>query len=253
MLLTILTGASSCSIYRNRILFSPEQEGATGPLEAAVAEANRNYTIQANDYLEVEVATNRGEILIDPNYEIIKEIGVTGQSQRIRENPQYLVRANGAVDLPVVGSIQLAGLTLHQADSVLARRYATLYEEPYVITRYANKRVIVLGTAVGQVIPLRNENMNLIEVLALAGGITNQSRTDNIRLIRGDLRHPQVQIIDLSTLEGMQAASLKVKSGDIIYVEPVQRVVAEAIRDISPILSLITSVVTLVVLISRLN
>lgn len=252
-LLTLVAGTTSCSIYRNRILFSTEQAAIPGRLEGAIAEATRNYTIQENDYLEVDVSTNRGEILIDPNYEIIKEIGVRGQNQQVQEKPRYLVRANGEVTLPVVGDVKLAGLTLYQADSVLARRYATLYEEPYVITRYVNKRVIVLGTDVGQVIPLQNENTNLIEVLALAGGITNQSRTDNIRLIRGDLRNPQVQIIDLSTIQGMQAASLRVESGDIIYVQPVQRVVAEAIRDISPILSLVTSVVTLVVLISRLN
>ena len=252
-LLILLAGTTSCSIYRNRILFSTDQETRPGALEVAVAEAVGNYTIQADDYLEVDVSTNQGEILIDPNYEIIKEIGVSGQNQMLREKPRYLVRANGEVTLPVVGSVRLAGFTLHQADSILADRYATLYEEPYVITRYVNKRVIVLGTTVGQVIPLQNENTNLIEVLALAGGITNQARTDNIRLIRGDLSNPEVQIIDLSTIRGMRAASLKVQSGDIIYVQPVQRVVAEAIRDISPILSLVTSVVTLIVLINRIN
>ena len=249
----MLAGTTSCSIYRNRILFSTDEDVRSGALQGAVAEATRNYTIQPNDYLEVDVSTNRGEILIDPNFEITKEIGVTGQNQQLREEPRYLVRANGEVDLPVVGNVKLAGLTLYQADSVLAERYATLYEEPYVITRYVNKRVIVLGTAVGQVIPLQNENTNLIEVLALAGGITNQARTDNIRLIRGDLDDPQVQVIDLSTIQGLRAASLRVQSGDIIYVQPVQRVVAEAIRDVSPILSLVTSVVTLVVLINRLN
>ena len=253
LLLVMLGGTPSCSIYRNRLLFSTDQPAGAGSLEMAVTEATRNYIIQANDYLEVDVSTNRGEILIDPNYEIIKEIGVSGQNQTLRQKPRYLVRANGEVTLPVVGDVKLAGFTLYQADSILARHYATLYEEPYVITRYINKRVIVLGTAVGQVIPLQNENMNLVEVLALAGGITNQARTDNIRLIRGDLRDPEVQIIDLSTIEGMRAASLKVQSGDIIYVQPVQRVAAEVIRDISPILSLVTSVVTLAVLIARLN
>ena len=252
-LLVLLEATSSCSIYRNRILFSTGQEAPAGALEMAVAEANRNYTIQENDYLEVEVYTNQGELLIDPNYEIMKEIGVTGQNRQLREKPRYLVRQGGEVTLPVVGDVRLAGLTLHQADSLLAQRYATLYEEPFVITRYINKRVIVLGTAVGQVIPLQDENTNLIEVLALAGGITNQARTDNIRLIRGDLNNPDVQVIDLSTVQGMRAASLKVQSGDIIYVQPVQRVVAEAIRDISPILSLVTSVFTLIVLIRSFN
>lgn len=244
---------TSCSIYRNRILFSVDEETLQGQLERAVTEANRNYTIQVNDYIEIEVYTNRGELLVDPNFEIMKEIGVNGQNRQVREEPSYLVREGGFARLPVVGDVQLAGLTLHQADSLLAQRYATLYEAPFVITRYTNKRVIVLGTTLGQVIPLQNENINLIEVLALAGGITNQSRTDNIRLIRGDLDNPEVQVIDLSTIQGMRAASLKVQSGDIIYVQPLQRVVSEAIRDISPILGLVTSVITLILLIDRFN
>ena len=182
----------------------------------------------------------------------MKEIGVTGQNTQQREEPRYLVREGGIVTLPVVGDVVLAGLTLNQADSLLARRYATLYEAPFVVTRYTNKRVFVLGTAVGQVVPLLNENTNLIEVLALAGGISNQSRTDNIRLIRGDLNDPEVQVIDLSTIEGMRQASLQVQSGDIIYVQPVQRVVAEAVRDISPILSVVTSVFAIFVLVRSL-
>ena len=241
---------TSCGIYQNRILFSTE--GTEERLSVAVAEADRNYTIQEDDYLEVEVYTNRGELLIDPNFEIMKEIGVTGQNQPMREEPRYLVREGGMVTLPVIGDVLLAGLTLNQADSLLARRYATLYEAPFVVTRYTNKRVFVLGTTVGQVVPLLNENTNLIEVLALAGGINNQARTDNIRLIRGDPNNPEVQVIDLSTIEGMRAASLQVQSGDIIYVQPVQRVVAEAVRDVSPILSIITSVFAVVVLVRSL-
>ena len=248
----MLGSMTSCSIYRNRILFSVDTEALQGQLETAVAEAQRNYTIQEDDYIEIDVYTNRGELLVDPNNEIMKEIGIGNQNQQmIREKPSYLVREGGMAKLPVVGDVRLAGLTLYQADSVLAQRYATLYESPFVITRYINKRVIVLGTSVGQVIPLQNENTNLIEVLALAGGISNQSRTDNIRLIRGDLNNPEVQIIDLSTIQGMRAASLKVQSGDIIYVQPVQRVVSEAIRDISPIFGLVTSIITLILLIDR--
>lgn len=250
-LLSVLLSATSCGIYRNRILFATDQPAG---LQQAVADTQRNYRIQEDDFLEIEVYTNRGELLIDPNFEIRKEIGVMGQqNQQQRQVPRYLVQQDGAATLPVVGSVPLAGLTLNQADSLLAQRYATLYEEPFVITRYTNKRVIVLGATAGQVVPLVNENTNLIEVLALAGGVTTQARTDNIRLIRGDLSNPEVQIIDLSTIQGMQAASLRVQSGDIIYVQPVQRVVSEAIRDISPVLGLITSLITLIVLIDRLN
>ncbi|MGD1892324.1 MAG: polysaccharide biosynthesis/export family protein, partial [Cyclobacteriaceae bacterium] len=169
------------------------------------------------------------------------------------QNPQYLVQSSGIVELPLVGEIEIAGYTLKEATALLKQRYNEFYEDTYVLLNYINKRVIVLGSTGGQVIPLFNENTNLIEVLALAGGVGTGSRTDIIRLIRGDLDDPEVRIINLSTIEGMKQASLKVLPGDIVYVQPVQRITSEVLRDISPILSLITSTLTLILLVNQLS
>lgn len=234
-------------------MFKTDTEVVPESLALALQEAEGNYKIQKNDYLELKVYTNGGEIIIDPNNEIMREIG--GQNMQNRqqmEKPQFLVRSDGFAKLPVVGDVELEGLTLKQADSLLEIEYSPYYEGVFVITRYINKRVIVLGSTGGQVIPLQNENINLIEVLALAGGVGTQSRVNKIRLIRGDLNDPEVRIIDLSTINGMQNASLKIQPNDIIYVEPVQRITSEAIRDISPIFSFVTSVIALVVLIGNL-
>ena len=38
-------------------------------------------------------------------------------------------------------------------------------------TRVTNNRIILLGAQGGRIIPLENDNMNLLEVLALAGGV----------------------------------------------------------------------------------
>ncbi len=244
---------SSCGAYRNRILFSTDQEILKEELKIAVEDADKNYIIQPNDFLEVEVYTNDGELLIDPNQEIAREVGMMNQNNQMRQVPRYLVLSNGVVELPMVGEVKIAGLTLKEATDLLKQQYEEFYEDTYVLLRYVNKRVVVLGSVGGQVIPLENENMSLVEVLALAGGVGVVSRTDNIRLIRGNLDDPEVRLIDLSTIEGVKQASLKILPGDIIYVQPVQRITSEVVRDISPIFSLITSTITLVLLITQLS
>ena len=254
-LFLLITYLSSCNVYRNRIMFKTDVEVVPERLALAVQEAEENYTIQKNDFIELNVYTNEGEVIIDPNNEILREFGGGGGQNiqnRERLNPRFLVRSDGFTKLPVIGDIEVAGLTLKQADSLLETEYSAYYEGVFVITRYINKRVIVLGSTGGQVIPLQNENLSLIEVLALAGGVGSQSKVDKIRLIRGDLNDPEVRIINLSTVDGMKSASLNIQPNDIIYVEPVQRITSEAIRDISPIFSLITSVITLVVLLRNL-
>ena len=85
----------------------------------------------------------------------------------------------------------------------------------------------------------------------MAGGFNNDASGKNIRLIRGDLSNPQVQVIDLSTIEGMAKANLEIQPNDIIYVEPVRRPFAESLKDIVPVLSLLTSVLALVIALDR--
>ncbi len=254
MLLCTLSLLSSCGAYKNRILFQTDTELVPENVFLAVEDAKSNYTLQDNDYIEVEVYTNEGELIIDPNNEIRRELNSGNSNQQLgrqQERPRFLIREGGQVKLPLIGDVALSGLTLNEADSLLEKEYSAYYEDAFVITRYVNKRVVVLGSTGGKVIPLQNENTNLIEVIALAGGVGLQSRVNKIRLIRGDLQDPEVRIINLSTIEGMQEANLKVLPNDIIYVEPVQRITSEAVRDISPILSLITSTLTLILLVNN--
>lgn len=236
----------SCQAYRQNILFTTEEGFRSETARFRVREAESSYIIKPNDYLTIEVYTNKGERIIDPNFELVEE-SMRNQTQA-RPVAKYLIREDSMAALPVVGEIKLGGFTLPQADSLLKVAYEEFYKDPYVITQYTNKRVIVLGAMGGQVIPLTNEDMSVIEVLALAGGLSNESKGNNIRLIRGDLDNPIVQVIDLTTIQGLRNAELKVQPGDIIYIEPVRRIVSESIRDISPILSVITSLFTILVL-----
>jgi polysaccharide biosynthesis/export protein len=167
----------------------------------------------------------------------------------VKPSIEYLVDREGKVKLPMIGEIKLLGLSLREAEAVLQKEYTKFYEHPYVIVRYQNKRVVVLGAPGGQVIPLANEQVRLVEILALAKGLQNDAKAHNIRVLRGD----QVMVADLSTFEGYTKNNVIMQPGDVVYVEPVRRPVAEAVRDYGPALSIVTSLTTLlIVLISQL-
>lgn len=246
---SILLLFSSCKAYRQNILFNTEEEIITEQVMKEVSSAKGNYRIQKNDYIKVDVYTNKGERIIDPNNELLSG------DQRLQQNKpehEYLIRDDGYATLPMVGEIYLEGLTLQQADSLLQTAYSQYYTDAFVITRYTSKRVIILGAPGGKVIPLQHENMNLLEAIALAGGINNDARGSNIRLIRGDLTNPTVYLIDLTTIGGIQEAEMNLEPGDIIYIEPVRKVVTESVRDVAPIFSIVSSILTLIVVIQNL-
>ncbi len=284
--LLFFSSCASSQYYQKRTLFrltdSQGRQIDSTKLRLAVNRSERNYVIQPNDYIEVRVNTNRGERILDPNGEL--QFGVptgtlpsrsaaspvSGGSSGTRNTgrntsqgagvsagaSEFLVYADGTAVLPMVGRVRVSGLSLLQADSVLATRFNEYYKDAFVTTRVTNNRVIVLGAAGGQVITLNNDNMNLLEVLALAGGIDgggqggtgnfyrNGGRADNIRIIRGDLKNPRVQQVDLSTLDGMRRASLQVEPNDVIYVEPIRRPLLDALSDAGPLISLSGLVVT---------
>ncbi len=223
-------------------------------LKDVVNKTTQNYIIKPTDQLSLSVYSNSGELIIDPNFTLRKEIGVSGNMTRMMEKPIYLVRPDGTVKLPMLGYVSIAGYTLPQADSILSIMYSEFYVESFATTTLENRRVIVLGggdVSNGQVVPLPNENMSILEVIAIAGGIPNTAKAHNLRLIRGDLNDPQVEIIDLSTISGMKSANMYVQPNDVIYIEPVRKVVVESVRDLSPILSLLTSLLTLAIILNR--
>ncbi|MFC6996113.1 polysaccharide biosynthesis/export family protein [Rufibacter roseus] len=235
-------------------MFQTDGDVNTELLRAAAAEANRNYKIQSNDVLSIRFYTNKGEILVDPNnflrQELMQSSGGGGRmgNQQIgqqQERQDYLVFPNGEVKVPMIGFLPVAGLTVAQADSLFQSRFETYYRDTYVYTQVINRRVVVLGATGGSVIPLPNESMNVVEVLALAGGMPANGKAHNIRLIR-DIASPMpiVQVIDLSTIAGVQKANLRVMPNDVVYVEPFRRVFNESLRDALLVLGAVTNVLT---------
>ncbi len=285
--LVALIGLSSCGPFRQTILFQTESSINLPAFYESYVSASRNYQITNMDYIAISVFTNKGEVLIDPNNEFEGGTGEaaggavgnfnTGSTLPISGNMQrpknYLVNSEGMVTLPMVGEIRLSGYTLTQADSILTKAYREFYEDPYVMTQYLNKRIVLMGALGDRVIPLREENMTLIELLATASGGGNPqqqfqqagnfqqlAKGNNIRIIRGRGENTAVQIVDLTTIDGLRQANLDLMPNDVVYVEPRRRLDRQAFVDLntivsplSTIISAVTSVITLYLLFDQLG
>jgi polysaccharide export outer membrane protein len=243
LILALAWMSFSCASYKQNIMFVPGEDYVPPTIERDALEAEKNYVIQVNDYLKLEVFSNKGERIIDPNGELQRDLP-NNQNQQNRTEPNYLVTVNGTVKFPMIDTVKLTGFTIRQAESILQREYDKYYKECFVILTFANKRVLVLGAVGGKVIPLANENVTLTEVLSSAGGIGIDGKAQNIRLVRDN----DVYIIDFSTIDGLKKANMIVQPGDLVYVEPLRRPFVEGFRDYAPIISMIISTTTLVLL-----
>lgn len=242
-MIAILGCIISCGSYKQNLMFQPEEGFKSAEISPEAIKMIQDYRIQKNDYLNIEVFSNNGEKVIDPN----PELSNANTAQRDGDKIKYLVATNGAVKLPMIEEIELEDLTLREAEIKIQVAYSKFFKDPYVVVNFENKRAILLGASGGQVIPLINQNMKLTEVLALGKGLDNNAKAHNIRVLRGD----DVFVIDLSTIDGYRTSNILIQPGDVIYVEPIRRPFSEALRENGTLFSIVISLASLVVIILR--
>lgn len=214
-----------------------------------VEDSTAEYRISPNDRISMRLFANNGFDLVDV------ERDNNQQFQQLSIGIEYTVEYDGQVELPLVGRVNLAGKTLKEVEFFLEELYEKDFNDVFVLLNVTNRRIIVFpgNGGDGVVITLANNNIKLLEAIALAGGLTNQGRAARIKLIRGNLKDPQVYLIDLSTIEGIAQADIILQANDIIYVEPLGITTRQVLSEISPILGLATSLITLFFVINNLN
>ena len=97
------------------------------------------------------------------------------------------VRPDGRITVPIAGELQAEGKTARQLEKVIAAALVQRIADPVVtvtVKEINSARVFVLGE-VGKpgAYPLRG-NMSVLQVLALAGGLTEFADGDDITVLR---------------------------------------------------------------------
>ncbi len=231
---SVLTG---CSINNSIMLKTPrDYQFDPPPLNEVV-----QYKISSNDLVQFRLFTNDGFKLID-----LTSLDNSKGNNNIfnaRNNFTYLVEHDGFVKLPILGKIKLEGLTIREAETMLEEAYQAYYKRPFVMLNVTNKRVIIFPGNAGaaQVITLGNNNTTLMEAIAQAGGLAQRGKAKEIKLIRTVGNERKTYLLDLSKIEGLPYGDIVVQANDIIYVEPVPELARELLRDITPLISLMTS------------
>ena len=236
-LVLLVISLSSCGVNSDLMFRTPTEYEFDEFIEANQLE----YTISPNDILNFRLFTNKGIDLIELS------TNENNIQRNLNFSLNYLVRSDSLVDLPSLGEVNLVGLTVPGAQQMLSEKYVKLYNDPFIQIEVVNNRVIVFPGSGGEarVISLTNNNTSIIEALALAGGLSTRGKAKKVKLIRKVNNSTEIYLMDLSTIEGIKYANSVVQANDIIYVEPTAEVARELLRDITPILSLFTSVLIL--------
>lgn len=243
--------ATSCSVNSHVMFKEGEAEIITDNIPLS---PDDEYKLAPDDKFTFTLFVENGKRIIDVGSGIGSE---ANGSQRLGGTTtfQYLVRKDGQAELPMLGLVDMAGLTVIQAQEKLAKLFSVNYIDPFIQIQVTNRRVIVFPGSGGdaKVIALQNDNTTLMEAIALAGGITERGKASVIKVMRQSEEGRKVYQIDLSTLEGLKYADMIVQSNDYIYIEPTKQLTREFLQEVSPIVSLISSAILVISVFTMFN
>lgn len=136
------------------------------------------------------------------------------------------VRPDGRISMPIVGDIDVLGLSLIDLREILTKKFSEYVWNPQVsisITQFGGRKFVILGEVKGPGVYRFQQDLSLIEALALAGGFSETAKRGKVMIIRGDIhKDPQVKMINANVenilKQGMLSENLTILPNDIIYI-----------------------------------
>jgi len=151
-----------------------------------------------------------------------------------------LVNSKGEATFPLIGSVKVSNFYEDNLASYLEKKYSKYIVNPQININILNQKVIVLGAVQKPgIAKITNETMNLFEAIALRGGISKIGKRNGIVIVRGDLKNPQIHLVDLTDVQSIKNNNLTLYPNDIVYVTPNINLLIEQGLTSSTILNLI--------------
>jgi polysaccharide export outer membrane protein len=154
---------------------------------------------------------------------------------------KFLVDDDGTFAFPLIGRVTAAGLSARSVEAEMKKRLADgFFQNPQLsvsVDEYRSQRVFVVGDVrAAGTYPLRG-NMNIIEVLALAGAAAGAGLSEVVIVrpnnadravgptLPSQAQNAQVIHVDVNELQGgVLSQNVQLKSGDTIFVPRAQTV-----------------------------
>lgn len=147
----------------------------------------------------------------------------------------YLVNEEGCIFFPVLGKIDVEGITMDSLRSYLEYR---LENEGYVVSpivtiNLMNFRVTVIGEVRNpQQVHVEGTRLTILEALAISGDITDYGMRNNVIVMRTNNGKEEIGELDLTSASMLESPYYYLHQNDIVYVEPNKRKKRDA--DIDP-------------------
>lgn len=133
----------------------------------------------------------------------------------------YPVNADGNIDFPVLGTVQVVGLTLPQIRQKLMELLRTYLTDAVVGVRFLNFRFTILGEVTNPgTYTVSTPRITILEALGRVGDLTPYANRSNILHIRERNGQRTYTRLNLLSSDIFSSPYYYLQQNDIVYIEP---------------------------------
>jgi polysaccharide export outer membrane protein len=218
---------------------------------------DNNIRIKPDDVLTIMVSAPEQSAALPFN--LTKSIaaieGVGGGTANV-ELQTYLVSDNGTIRFPVIGTIEVQGLTNLELSAKLEEEIARYVKDPLVNVRNMNFQISILGE-VGNpgtfTIDPDQDHLSLPKALGLAGDVLLTGKRKEILVMREENGVNTHAYLDLTDPAVLDSPYYNLRQNDVVYVEPIGPRIQSAsyLGTAASYLSILSVVTSLILIFTR--
>lgn len=223
LFLIIIVAASSCKVTRpSNFFYNISRDTTINGTKQTVLPLK----IKSGDGLAIAISSlNKDE---DALYASSLTAGATGEAGTL---PGLLVNDAGEIYVHKLGKIKVAGLTRTELKMQLEKDLLPFLKDPIVAVSFTNHHLTVIGEiGSSQVLPIPDEKISIIDVMAKSGNALKTSQLTNVMIIREQENSKDFRHVNLEDNSIFTSPYYYLQPNDVVVISPNEKIVREEQR-----------------------
>jgi polysaccharide export outer membrane protein len=214
----------SC-IPNKDLIYLQNQKESNANIE--VLQSNmKPYRVQSNDILNISIKALDKELVSMFAPTSTETIGVLSAQQLYFDG--FSVDLHGNIKVPVLGNINVLGLTTEEIGSIIEKKLVDDYFKTeariFIVVKLAGLRYTINGeVGAPGTNTLFQDNATIMEAIANSGDITITGNRKEVQVIRKFPQGYETFVIDLTNAEAYKSPVFNIQPNDYIYIKPLKQ------------------------------
>ncbi|WP_224998859.1 polysaccharide biosynthesis/export family protein [Cesiribacter sp. SM1] len=178
------------------------------------------YKLQPGDVVSVRITS-----LTPEEWDFFQKSN-PGASQNGQQDPLlsgYVISEEGAIQLPVVGSVAIAGLSIIEANQHLQQQVAQYLKNPTVHIKLLNFNYTLLGEVNTQgTFTTYDPRLNILQAVGRAGGLSEFADRANVKVVRKIGEEVEIAFVNLLDDDVITSPYFYLRPDDVVVVRPLK-------------------------------